>query len=69
VRFADLAATHLAYSAASMTVTAGIMSTGADSTFQPARAVTGAEGVQAVARIAALAGPAATAGGAGNGAR
>jgi tetratricopeptide (TPR) repeat protein len=69
VRFADLAATHLAYSAASMTVTAGVMSTGADSTFQPARAVTGAEGVQAVARIAALAGPAATAGGAGNGAR
>jgi tetratricopeptide (TPR) repeat protein len=66
VRFSDLAATHLAYSAASMAVAAGTMSTGADNMFEPARAVTGAEAVQAVARIATLAGASATAGGAGS---
>jgi hypothetical protein len=66
VRFSDLAATHLAYSAASMAVSAGVMSTAGDNIFQPAQAVTGAEAVQAVSRIAALAGASPAAGGSGS---
>jgi tetratricopeptide (TPR) repeat protein len=66
VKFADLAATHLAYPAASMAVAAGVMSTAGDNTFEPARAVTGAEAVEAVSRLAALAGASPTAGGSGS---
>ena len=65
VKFADLAATHLAYPAASMSVAAGVMSAAADSKFEPARVVTGAEAVGAVARIATLSGVSAPAGGPG----
>jgi tetratricopeptide (TPR) repeat protein len=55
LKFADLAATHLAYPAASMVVAAGVMTADADNRFQPSRIVTGAEAVAAVSRIEALA--------------
>ena len=38
-----------------MAVAAGVMDTGANSTFQPSRVVTGAEAVAAIARVEALA--------------
>jgi tetratricopeptide (TPR) repeat protein len=63
VKFADLAATHLAYPAASMSVAAGVIPIAADNKFEPAQAVTGAAAVEAVAKIATLSGPSATAGG------
>jgi tetratricopeptide (TPR) repeat protein len=66
VKFTDLAVTHLAYPAASMSVAAGVMSTAADNRFQPGDVVTGADAVQAVARIAALSSASATGGGAGS---
>jgi tetratricopeptide (TPR) repeat protein len=56
IRFADLAPGHLAYPAASITVAAGVMKTPAESTFQPARPVTGAEAIEAIQQIQALAG-------------
>jgi tetratricopeptide (TPR) repeat protein len=65
-RFADLAATHLAYPAASMAVAAGVMPTAADNMFEPARVVSGAEAAGAVARIATLASASAKAGGTGS---
>jgi hypothetical protein len=65
VKFADLAATHLAYPAASMSVAAGVIPAAADNKFEPARVVTGAEAVGAVARIATLSGVPAPAGGPG----
>ena len=55
LRFSDLAATHLAYPAASMVVAAGVMEPGANNAFQPTKVVTGAEAIAAVARIEALA--------------
>jgi tetratricopeptide (TPR) repeat protein len=55
VKFADLATTHLAHSAASMAVTAGVMSTAGSDLFRPAQVVTGAEAIEAVSRMAALA--------------
>ena len=57
MRFSDLAATHLAYPAASMAVAAGVMDAGANA-FQPAKVVTGAEAVAAIARVEGLAGDA-----------
>lgn len=57
LRFSDLAPTHLAYPAASAAVAAGVMKTAADNSFQPARPVTGAEAVEAVAHLESLAGP------------
>jgi tetratricopeptide (TPR) repeat protein len=57
LKFSDLAVSHLAYPAASMAVAAGVMMTGPDASFQPSRAVTGAEAVDAIARIDALARP------------
>lgn len=65
-RFADLPASHLAYSAASMAVAAGVMSTDSANMFQPARVVTGAEAAEAIARIATLAGASVTSGGTGS---
>jgi tetratricopeptide (TPR) repeat protein len=65
LKFADLAPTHLAYPAVSMTVAAGVMATIGDNTFQPAKMVSGAEAVEAVTRIATLAGAPAPAGGSG----
>jgi hypothetical protein len=54
VAFPDLAPSHLAYRAASQAVTSGVMKTGADNSFQPSRAVTGAEAVETIARLEAL---------------
>ena len=54
LRFTDLAATHLAYPAASMAVAAGVMDA-QNGAFQPAKVVTGAEAASAVARVEALA--------------
>jgi tetratricopeptide (TPR) repeat protein len=68
-KFTDLAPTHLAYPAASMSVAAGVMSAAAENRFEPAQAVTGAEAVRAVARIATLSGAAATGGAGSSGAR
>jgi tetratricopeptide (TPR) repeat protein len=56
LKFSDLAVSHLAYQAASMAVAAGVMTAGPENSFQPSRAVTGAEAVDAVAKIEALAG-------------
>ena len=56
IKFTDLVPTHLAYPAASMTVAAGVMAAGADTTFQPSKVVTGAEALAAIARVEALAG-------------
>jgi tetratricopeptide (TPR) repeat protein len=55
MRFTDLAPTHLAYPAASMAVSAGVMDAGASNTFQPSRVVTGAEAVAAIAHVEMLA--------------
>jgi tetratricopeptide (TPR) repeat protein len=56
LKFADLSPSHLAYPAASIAVASGVMKTAADNSFQPSRAVTGAEAIEAIARIQALAG-------------
>jgi tetratricopeptide (TPR) repeat protein len=50
-RFTDIAAGHLAYPAASTAVASGVMAAAADGAFQPSRAVTGAEAVEAVERL------------------
>jgi len=54
--FPDLAATHLAYPAASTAVASGVLTTGPDGSFQPFRIVTGAEAVEAIRRLEGLAG-------------
>ena len=56
LKFNDLSPSHLAYSAASMAVASGVMKTAGENTFQPSRAVTGAEAIDAMAAIQALAG-------------
>jgi tetratricopeptide (TPR) repeat protein len=56
VKFSDLSPSHLAYTAVSVSVAAGVMKTTADNSFQPSRAVTGAEAIDAITRIAALSG-------------
>jgi tetratricopeptide (TPR) repeat protein len=56
-RFTDLAPTHLVYPAASVAVASGVMTTDGDGSFQQARAVTGAEAVDAIQRLARLASP------------
>jgi len=55
LRFSDLAASHLAYPAASVAVAAGVLKTGSDNSFQPSRPITGREAVDAVAKVEALA--------------
>jgi hypothetical protein len=55
MRFADLAPTHLAYPAASMSVAAGVLTLEDDDRFHPSKVVTGAETMAAVSRIEALA--------------
>ena len=55
LRFSDLSPSHLAYPAASIAVASGVMKTTADKAFQPSKAVTGAEAVEAIAQIEALA--------------
>jgi Tfp pilus assembly protein PilF len=54
--FTDLAPDHLAYPAASTSVAAGVLTTGADGSFQPSTVVTGGEAVEAIRRLEALAG-------------
>ena len=56
LKFSDLSSGHLAYPAASIAVASGVLKTAADNSFQPSRAVTGAEAIEAIANIAALAG-------------
>ena len=56
LKFSDLSPSHLAYPAVSVAVASGVMKTGADNGFQPSRAVTGPEAIEAIARIEALAG-------------
>ena len=54
-RFSDIAAGHLAYPAASTAVAAGVMTAAPDGSFQPSRAVTGAEAIEAVEHLRAMA--------------
>ena len=56
LKFSDLSPSHLAYPAASIAVASGVMKTAGDNGFQPSRAVTGAEAIEAIARLMALAG-------------
>jgi hypothetical protein len=56
LKFNDLSPSHLAYPAASMAVASGVMKTAGENTFQPSRAATGAEAIDAMAAIQALAG-------------
>jgi hypothetical protein len=56
LKFADLSPSHLAYPAASVAVASGVKTTAAGNSFQPSRAVTGAEAIEAMTRIQALAG-------------
>ena len=56
LKFSDLSPSHLAYPAASVAVASGVMKTAGDNGFQPSRAVTGAEAIEAVAALEALAG-------------
>ena len=56
LRFSDLAATHLAYPAASIAVAAGVMKTVGENAFQPSRAVTGQEAIEVISKIETLAG-------------
>ena len=54
-KFPDLGPGHLAYVAASMSVAAGVLPTADGEPFQPGRAVTGAEAIQAIERLTTLA--------------
>ena len=56
LKFSDLSPSHLAYPAASAAVASGVMKTTGDNGFQPSRAVTGAEAVEAIAALETLAG-------------
>ncbi len=56
LKFGDLSPSHLAYPAASIAVASGVMKIAADNTFQPSRAVTGADAIEAIDKIQALAG-------------
>lgn len=56
VHFSDLLPSHLAYSAASATVAAGVMSPAPDNSFQPSRPVAGADAFAAIRRLESLAG-------------
>jgi tetratricopeptide (TPR) repeat protein len=56
LKFSDLSPSHLAYPAVSVAVASGVMKTTADNSFQPSRAVTGAEAIEVIEGIQALAG-------------
>jgi tetratricopeptide (TPR) repeat protein len=56
LKFSDLSPSHLAYPAASVAVASGVMTTAAGNSFQPSRAVTGAEAIETITKIQALAG-------------
>lgn len=57
-RFTDLPPGHLAYPAAALAVTAGVITPGEQNAFELSRPVSGAEAIAAVDRLAALAGTA-----------
>ena len=54
-RFSDISAGHLAYPAASTATAAGVMTSSADGAFEPSRAVTGQEAIEALEKLGALA--------------
>lgn len=54
-RFSDLTASHLAYPAVSMAVASGVLAPTDTGAFQPTRAITGAEAIEAVERLRRLA--------------
>ena len=56
VTFSDISAGHLAYPAASAAIASGVMTVGADNSFQPSRPVSGSEVMEAIGRIEAMAG-------------
>jgi len=56
LKFSDLSPSHLAYPAASIAVASGVMKVAGGNSFQPSRAVTGAEAIDAMAAIQILAG-------------
>jgi hypothetical protein len=56
LKFSDLSPSHLAYPAVSVAVASGVMKTTADNSFQPSRAVTGAEAIEVIEQIQTLAG-------------
>jgi tetratricopeptide (TPR) repeat protein len=56
--FADLAPGHLQYLDASAAVASGVMEVGPDNSFQPSRATSGAEAIEALGRLETLAGAA-----------
>jgi len=56
LKFSDLSPSHLAYPAASVAVASGVMTMAPGDSFQPSRAVTGAEAIEAITKIQALAG-------------
>ena len=53
-RIADMSETHLNYASVVNAVSAGVLSTFTDGTFQPTRSVSGTEAVEAVDRLGAL---------------
>jgi tetratricopeptide (TPR) repeat protein len=59
--FADLAPGHLQYLDALAAVASGVMEVGPDNSFQPSRATSGAEAIEALSRLEALAGAASAA--------
>jgi tetratricopeptide (TPR) repeat protein len=56
LKFVDLSPSHLAYPAASMAVAAGVLTAAPGNSFQPSKAVTGAEAIDAIAKLEGLAG-------------
>jgi tetratricopeptide (TPR) repeat protein len=56
-RFPDMSTTHVAYAAASEATAAGVMAAAADGSFQPSRAVSGAEAIEAIERMRAIINP------------
>ncbi len=62
-RFTDIGTGHLAYTAASTAVAAGVMHAAAGGAFQPTQIVTGADASAAIERVRTLATPVATAAG------
>jgi len=56
LKFSDLPASHLAYPAVSAAVASGVLAVTADNAFQPSRAVSGAEAIDAITKIEALSG-------------
>jgi hypothetical protein len=54
MQFADISAGHLAYPAVSAAVASGVMTVGANNTFQPSRPVSGREAIEAIERVEAM---------------